>query len=119
MTILTALEVISIFGAAMVGKFLCSSRVYQSTKPLEREYRILNFKNYAVLYTVNEKLETVEICRVFNAKRNYLSATKSKSGIEQSFVNSSVGLQVLIFFEKSQNIVKFSRIIFFFAEYRD
>ncbi|MEW6541894.1 MAG: type II toxin-antitoxin system RelE/ParE family toxin [Bacillota bacterium] len=51
-------------------KFPYSCRVYQPAKPLEREYRILSVKNYAVLYTVNEQEKTVEIYRVIYAKRD-------------------------------------------------
>ncbi len=47
-----------------------SCRVYQPAKPLDLEYRILNVKNYAVFYTVNEQAKTVQICRVIYAKRN-------------------------------------------------
>lgn len=47
-----------------------SCRVYQPAKPLDREYRLLNVKNYAVFYAVNEQEKTVEICRVIYAKRN-------------------------------------------------
>lgn len=51
-------------------EFPYSCRVYQPVKPLEREYRILNVKNYAVLYTVDEQLKTVEVYRVIYAKRD-------------------------------------------------
>jgi len=51
-------------------EFPYSCRVYQFAKPLQREYRILNVKNYAVLYTIDEELKTVEIYRVIYAKRD-------------------------------------------------
>ncbi|MHB1256622.1 MAG: type II toxin-antitoxin system RelE/ParE family toxin [Dethiobacteraceae bacterium] len=52
-------------------EFPYSCRAYLPVKPLEYEYRILNVKNYAVLYVVDEQLKTVEICRVIYAKRNF------------------------------------------------
>ncbi|MBS3976842.1 MAG: type II toxin-antitoxin system RelE/ParE family toxin [Syntrophomonadaceae bacterium] len=51
-------------------EFPYSCRAYHPAKPLEREYRILNVKNYAVFYSVDEQLKTVEICRVIYAKRD-------------------------------------------------
>ncbi len=50
--------------------FPYSCRVYQPVKPLEREYRILTVKNYAVFYTVDEQEKLVEIYRVIYAKRD-------------------------------------------------
>lgn len=50
--------------------FPYSCRVYQPLKPLEQEYRILTFKNYAVFYTVNEQDKLVEIYRLIYAKRD-------------------------------------------------
>lgn len=50
--------------------FPYSCRIYQPLKPLEREYRILTVKNYAVFYTVNEQEKLVEIYRVIYAKRD-------------------------------------------------
>lgn len=51
-------------------EFPYSCRVYQPVKPLKQEYRILNVKNYAVLYTVNEQKKLVEIYRVIYARRD-------------------------------------------------
>lgn len=50
--------------------FPYSCRVYQPVMPLEREYRIMTVKNYAVFYTVNEQEKLVEIYRVIYAKRD-------------------------------------------------
>lgn len=47
-------------------QFPYSCRVYQSTEPLENEYRILTVKNYMVFYVVIEN--TVEIHRIIYAK---------------------------------------------------
>ena len=50
--------------------FPYSCRVYQPAIPLEREYRIMTVKNYAVFYTVNEREKLVEVYRVIYAKRD-------------------------------------------------
>ncbi len=55
---------------SLLQDFPCSRRVYHPVKPLEREYRVLNVKNYAVFYSVYEQEKLVEICRVVYAKRN-------------------------------------------------
>lgn len=56
---------------ARLKEFPYSCCVYQPVKSLEREYRILNVKNYAVLYTVDEQQKTVEIFRVNYTKRDF------------------------------------------------
>ncbi|MBS3943562.1 MAG: type II toxin-antitoxin system RelE/ParE family toxin [Dethiobacter sp.] len=48
-----------------------SCRIFQPIKPLEREYRVLLFKNYTVFYTINEQEKLVEIYRVIYAKRDF------------------------------------------------
>lgn len=48
--------------------FPYSCSAYQPVKPMDQEYRIMNVKNYAVFYTVNEQEKLVEICRVIYAK---------------------------------------------------
>lgn len=55
---------------SLLKDFPYSGRVYQSVKPLDYEYRILNVKNYAVFYTVYEQEKIVEIHRVIYAKRD-------------------------------------------------
>ncbi len=50
--------------------FPYSCRIYQTVKHLEREYRILTVKNYAVFYTIIEQEKLVEINRVIYAKRD-------------------------------------------------
>jgi len=67
-----ALNLLDALDIAMsrLKEFPFSCRVYQPAKPLEREYRILNVKNFAVFYMVNEQEKTVEVCRVVYAKRD-------------------------------------------------
>lgn len=53
-------------GIKRLAEFPFSCRVYTPINKLETEYRMLQVKNYAVLYTIVE--QTVEIHRVVFAK---------------------------------------------------
>jgi toxin ParE1/3/4 len=55
-------------------QFPYSCKVYQPTKELENEYRLLPVKNYAVFYVVKEKV--VEIHRVVYAKMDLTKIIK-------------------------------------------
>lgn len=67
-----ALDLLDALDAAIsrLAQFPYSCRVYLPAKPLEREYRLLNVRNYAVFYTADELKKRVEICRVIHAKRD-------------------------------------------------
>lgn len=45
--------------------------VYQTIRPLAKEYRKLCVKNYFVFYWVDEKAQTVTVTRVLYARRNF------------------------------------------------
>ena len=45
--------------------------IHQSIKPLKKEYRKLNVKNYIIFYWIDEKEKRVTIARVIYARRDF------------------------------------------------
>jgi len=57
--------------AEKLTEFPYVKATYTSPKPLKREYRKLNVKNYIMFYWVNEEIKTVSIARVTYVRRDY------------------------------------------------
>lgn len=68
---------IDFFNAAeSVLTFPYANRVYQTTQPLNHEYRKIIVKNYLMFYWVDENKQLVTIARVVYAKRDYIQSLK-------------------------------------------
>jgi addiction module RelE/StbE family toxin len=50
--------------------FPFAHRRFQTSKHLEREYRVITVKNYLVFYSVIENTDTIEIHRIIYKKRD-------------------------------------------------
>lgn len=60
-----------VLAAERLTSFPYVGATYIPPKPLQREYRKLNVKNYIMLYWVDEEAKKASITRVIYARRDY------------------------------------------------